>query len=167
MIRRMVLVGILCFIAAAFSPTRTESAFATITYPPGRNLVAGPNGAHLSGVVGPMYTLKPGAANYDSVPATDPLEQCTAYWAWFPSGGTLTLPAIAFGNTNCGVKLPSAGWLMVGNPVLDTSNIVGAQVAYTYPASSAANGAGYKSATTIPGGQGAFVCGSDVLAVVQ
>src|SRR5207248_437834 len=43
------------------------------TYPPGWNLVAGPQGSHVRGATGSLYTLLPGDSDYEAFPVTSAL----------------------------------------------------------------------------------------------
>jgi len=87
---------------------------ATVTYPPGWNLVAGPAGTVLSGTVGPLYTYEAGDTSYEVLPADTPLEAGIGYWAYFPSATSITLASTM--TSDLTIPVPADQWVMVGNP---------------------------------------------------
>jgi hypothetical protein len=126
--RRFALLAALVVALSAADRLHTPPALAT-TYPAGWNLVSGPAGATVSGALGPLYTLQPGDTSYETVPNTTPLATCVGYWAYFPSGGTVTT---APGSPSCSVTPPPGQWVMVGNPSPATTLLVsGADIVYT------------------------------------
>ena len=128
----------------------TQYVFA-VTYAAGWNLVAGPEGSRLSGASGSVFTLQPGDTDYEVFAADSPLHGGYGYWAFFPSGGSITLTG---GSNTFSVASVPGQFIMVGNPSQSVVTISGADTAYTYTPS-----AGYQAATTIPPGQGAWVMG--------
>lgn len=127
----------------------TQSALA-IGYPAGWNLVAGPEGSHVIGATGQLYTLQPSDTDYEIFPVDSALHAGWGYWAYFPSGGSLQA---APGLADYIVTLVPGQLTMIGNPSSSTSVAVsGADVIYTYTP-----GGGYLSSATIPPGQGAWV----------
>jgi hypothetical protein len=163
-IRRYALLLVIGLLLATGSAVPTRAAPAVISYGLGWNIVSGPTGSHVNGAVGSLYALPAGATDYTASPISSPLQQCVAYWAFFPGGGSLDLPAGATYTAHCEVTQSNAGWVLIGNGSAGTAQISGVQASYTYYAASAANGGGYKSATTIPLGQGAMVYGVGTLA---
>jgi hypothetical protein len=131
----------------------TQYVFA-VTYAAGWNLVAGPEGSRLSGASGSIFTLQPGDTDYEVFAADSPLHGGYGYWAFFPSGGSITLTG---GSNTFSVASVPGQFIMVGNPSQSVVTISGADTAYTYTPS-----AGYQAATTIPPGQGAWVMGSQI-----
>ena len=131
----------------------TQHVFA-ITYAAGWNLVAGPEGSHLSGATGSIFTLQPGDTDYEVFAADSPLRGGYGYWAFFPSGGSITL---AGGSNTFSVASIPGQFIMVGNPSQAVVTVSGADTAFTYTPSG-----GYQNATAIPPGQGAWVMGSQI-----
>lgn len=143
-------------VLAARSPSlradRTVAA-QTITYPPGWNLVSGPDGSTLNGVDGFLYTLQPGDAEYEAVPASSPLRGCWGYWAYFPDGGSLN--ASADTTSRCDVPTLPGQWVMLGNPsAAQTLAFAGVDQALIYSADG-----GYQATQELAPGQGAFASG--------
>ncbi len=134
---------------------RAPRAFA-VSYAPGWNLVSGPEGSHLVGAVGDIYTLQPGDANYEAAPADSPLSGGFGYWAYFPAGGSLDA---TIGVATYSVTLAPGRWTMVGNPTSKaTVTLSGSFSALIYVPQD-----GYVSVTAIPVGVGAWVLGSGQL----
>lgn len=130
-----------------------EHVFA-ITYAAGWNLVAGPEGSHLSGASGNIFTMQPGDTDYEVFPADSGLHGGWGYWANFPTGGSITLTG---GSNTFSVASVPGQFIMIGNPSPSTVTISGADTAFTYTPSG-----GYQNATAIPPGQGAWVMGSQI-----
>lgn len=123
------------------------------TLPAGWNLVAGADGATLTGATGQIYSLQPGDANYEVFAADRPLKAGWGYWAYFPTGGSVSSPGSRSGYS---VALTSGAWAMIGNPTSDCSvSVSGADTVLTY-----SPGAGYQETTTLSMGQGAWAIGS-------
>ncbi|HEY7295568.1 MAG TPA: hypothetical protein VH916_11025, partial [Dehalococcoidia bacterium] len=128
-----------------------------VSYAPGWNLVAGPEGSHVRGASGNLYTLQPGDMDYEPVPADAALRACWGYWAYFPTGGEFE-PALG-PYTGCTVHAAPGEYVMAGNP----SPQYDAQPFNADPDSTwlYSPGCGYRLAqTTIPVGQGACVISS-------
>jgi hypothetical protein len=147
-VRRLLFV--LTTLTLAFAARHGISSVSAVTYPSGWNLVSGPSGSHLTGAAGALYTLQPGDGNYQVLPVDAALKGCFGYWAFFPTGGSLT------GGTdagNCAVTLKDGEWAMLGNPAVSgPANLSQADTALMFDPA-----AGYKSVTAIPAGQGAWV----------
>lgn len=130
-------------------PTPVRAA----TLPAGWNLVAGADGATLSGATGQIYSLQPGDADYEVFAADRPLKAGWGYWAFFPNGGSVNSPGSRNGYS---VALTAGAWAMIGNPTSDCSvTVSGADTVLTYTPS-----AGYQQTPTLGVGQGAWVSGS-------
>jgi hypothetical protein len=112
----------------------------------------GPEGAHLVGATDPIYTLRPGDAAYQSLPANSALKRGWGYWAYFAQSGSLDLTG-ATDTTQPAVTSPNGQWVMAGDPSGQAAAAIsGADIAYTCSPS-----AGYQAATSLTVGQGAWV----------
>lgn len=150
---RPILLTALVLVLVVCSQRQTPAVHAALPYPPGWNLVSGPEGSRLHGTLGPMYTLQPGDTSYASLPADLPLHGGWGYWAYFPLGGMIELAA---GTAEYMVWPVPGSWVRVGNPSDSTDvYIAGADVAYTYTP-----GSGYRAVSVLSPGQGAFVSGT-------
>ncbi len=119
------------------------------TFPAGWNLVSGPEGSHLRGAEGSLYTIQPRDSAYEVVPADAALKAGWGYWANFPGGGSLDAAA---DSPLYRVTAPPDEWVMIGNPSATASAAVtGADSVLTYTPAG-----GYASVTAIPPGQGAW-----------
>jgi hypothetical protein len=96
-------------------PARPAFALAA-NYPPGWNLVSGPEGARLVGSAGPLYTFQPGDSTYEVVQPGGSLHACVGYWAFFPGGGGLDAATVRA--SPCSINASSGEWAMAGNPSL-------------------------------------------------
>jgi hypothetical protein len=125
--RGSVMVAITVLALAAFTAARlAQPARAIVTYGPGWNLVGGPEGSYLGGAAGSIYTLQPGDTDYEIFPATSPLHAGWGYWAFFPTGGSITF---GVGQANYSVTPVPGQWIMVGNPgASGPARILGADV---------------------------------------
>jgi hypothetical protein len=136
------------------TPAHADHATSAPTFPAGWNLVGGPAGTRLQGASATLYTRQFRDAAYENVSAPSGLTGGLGYWAYFPSGGSATLPD----GGPCVVAVPiGAGeWVMVGNPwPTGTTTVRGAERVYTYnPAS------GYSVGVTLRPGWGAWAYSS-------
>jgi hypothetical protein len=133
------------------APARAQAP--AVMYPPGWNLVAGPQGARLSGATGQIYTLQPGDTTYESLPAGSPLSACVGYWAYFPNGGGIDFGPFGSASINCSIAISPAQFVMMGNPSASANvSVAGANVVYSYTPD-----AGYQSTTRLAPGHGAWV----------
>lgn len=106
----VLLISILAAGQLRSSPGRAQSS---VTYGTGWNLVAGPQGSHLHGAVGSLYTLLPGDSDYEAFPVTLALQDGIGYWAYFPNGGSIDFgPGVGIFST----RVLQPQWIMVGNP---------------------------------------------------
>jgi hypothetical protein len=148
---RLFVLGLFAVLLVSRSPSAQASPHAmTVTYPPGWNLVGGPAGTTLSGATGTMYTLQYDDSSYRSIPVGTPLTGGLGYWAYFPSGGSATLPA----GGPCVVAVPirAGEWVMVGNPwPSGTTSVRSVDRVLKYEPAS-----GYTSGTTLRPGQAAW-----------
>jgi hypothetical protein len=133
-------------------PPSPFSGQITVTYQPGWNLIAGPNGAVPAGIAGALFTFQPGDSSYETLPGNAPMQAGFGYWALlsaplnvtFSGGGS---PAITR-------TIPPGQYAMIGNPFARPATISGANVSYIYTP-----GAGYQPSTTLQPGQGAWAQG--------
>lgn len=157
-VHRLAALLIVTLAAAVLSRgARPLSAALAVRYPAGWNLVSGPEGSHLNGAVGPLYTLQAPASDYMQLPAGSTLHACSGYWAYFPDGGYLVAASDA---GNCSARLSSSGWSMVGNPsTTGGATVGGASVLLTY-----VNGS-YQATDSLPPGQGAWALGEGSVSI--
>ncbi|HZQ37274.1 MAG TPA: hypothetical protein VFD32_15190 [Dehalococcoidia bacterium] len=151
----IILIGCGIVLAGRTPPLRADRAAPaqTITYPPGWNLVSGPDGSTLSGAEGLLYTLQPGDSGYQAVPAGSALHGCWGYWAFFPDGGSLNPSADTA--DRCDVPTLPGQWVMLGNPTAtQTLSFSGIDQALSYSPES-----GYQVTQELAPGQGAFASG--------
>lgn len=152
---RSALPAIVALALALLAPARAPLALA-VNYAPGWNLVSGPEGSHLAGAEGAIYTLQPGDAEYEAFPADAPLRGGYGYWAYFPRGGWLEAAA---GVPSYSVMLLPDRWTLVGNPSAESvMSVSGAVATLVY-----VPGDGYVSVSVIPPGVGAWVLGDGPL----
>jgi hypothetical protein len=149
--RRTIALGLLVLAAATLAGLRPfHEALAAVQYPSGWNLVSGPEGSHLSGASGSIYSQQPGDLGYESFPADAALKGGWAYWAFFPNGGGLVA---APGQTSYSVTLQPGAYAMIGDPsATGDATVTGADLIQTYDPVT-----GWHVANTIPAGKGAFV----------
>jgi len=120
----------------------------TISLPPGWNLIGGAEGASLTGTPGPLYTYQGGG--YQIVNAGTGLQPGLGYWAYLPTGGSLTLPVVPLQAQS--IPLPPGQWVMIGNPSSSPVQVLGGDVVYTYsPVSN------YQITNTLQPGEGAWI----------
>jgi hypothetical protein len=132
------------------TPASAQPHNAAVTYPPGWNLVGGPAGTRLSGASSVLYTLQFADSGYRSVSADGGLTGGYGYWAYFPSGGSASLPD--GGPCVVAVPIKAGQWVMVGNPwPTGTTSVRSVDRVLTYDPAS-----GYKSGTTLRPGQAAW-----------
>lgn len=146
-------IGVLTAGARFAQPVHAAGA----SYAAGWNLVAGPDGSTVTGAVGSLYTLAPDGS-YQAIDPTTALQGGVAYWAYFPSAGSLKLPKTAvIGSKN--VAGAADTWQMVGNPSsISTVQLVtptpdSGDVALTFDPKTGK----YAAATSLKVGQGAWV----------
>jgi hypothetical protein len=75
--------------------------------------VAGPEGSHITGTIGNLYTLQATDSTYETFPVSAALHGGFSYWAYFPSGGSLQMPS-SYGSAPI-LAAPDV-WQMIGNP---------------------------------------------------
>jgi PKD repeat protein len=122
----------------------------TVNLPSGWNLVGGPTGAIVSGNSGPLYTFQAGDTAYQSVPSGTALRAGFGYWAYFATGGTITLPTTSPQVLN--TQLPRGQYIMIANPGNTGAAVSGADSVVIFdPASNS-----YLPATSLAPGQGAW-----------
>jgi hypothetical protein len=138
--------------ALTFTYPRTSTTSATpgltVSYAPGSDLVAGPSGTVLNGNAS-LSTLQAGDSGYETLPADSPLVGGQGYWAFFPNGGSQTIPPT--GPQTLTVVLPAGQSIQIGNPGSTTATITGADEVFAYTPSG-----GYQSVTTLDPGAGAL-----------
>ncbi|HZQ37689.1 MAG TPA: hypothetical protein VFD32_17280 [Dehalococcoidia bacterium] len=147
------LLVLLAVLSAVAVQRRTRVHAQVASYAAGWNLVAGPQGAHLVGATGSLYTLQPGDTTYETRPIDTPLTACVGYWAYFPTGGSIDFGPFGGASVQCSLNVSPAQYVMMGNPSASANvNVNGADVVYTYDPAS-----GYQPATRLAPGQGAWV----------
>ncbi|HLZ70742.1 MAG TPA: hypothetical protein VKV26_12645 [Dehalococcoidia bacterium] len=152
---RLALLAIAALAIFAAAQTRAQHALA-VTYAPGWNLVSGPEGSHLVGAEGDIFTMQPGDADYEAFPADTPLSGGFGYWAYFPQGGSLEA---TIGVAEYSVTLVPGQWTLVGNPNSKASvTLSGDFTALIFVPED-----GYVSVSSIPVGAGAWVLGAGQL----
>ncbi len=101
---------------------------ATVTYPAGWTIIAGPAGTIVTGASGPLYALQAGDAGFEIVPSAMPLQAGLGYWALFPTATAVNLPALAAQTVQ--VRLPAGQWMLIGNPGSSAATVSGADAVY-------------------------------------
>ena len=155
----------LLFLAIAHEPAapaaaaRLQAGAASVQYAAGWNLVAAPSGTVLDQAAGQQFTYGT-ASNAYRVVRSGEIIGGRSYWAYFPTDTTLALGATPADAAL--VSAPANQWVLMGNPsVTETLAIQGADVALTYDPAT-----GYRPATALKPGQGAFVmsrAGGDIM----
>jgi hypothetical protein len=150
--------------SAVYSASTRVRAQGDVTYPPGWNLISGPTGASLVGAVGPLYTLTAGDDDYAAVPAGTPLLGCNGYWAYFPTGGSITFSQDVplngvvrngYGGDSCHRSMAVGRWATIGNPsATDPADVFGAITILTYDP---AQGFVVSLKALLPVGRGALI----------
>jgi len=120
----------------------------TIQLPPGWNLIGGGIGTTISGTPGPLYTYQNG--NYQIVNVGTGLTPGLGYWAYLPTGGSITIPSVTLQPQS--IPLPGGQWTMIGNPTSSPVQVFGGDVVYTYSPTS-----NYQITTTLQPGEGAWI----------
>jgi hypothetical protein len=133
------------------SPTGSTSSGGglAVTYAASWNIVGGPTGTMVNGAMGPLYTYQAGDTAYETIANGSPLTQPQGYWAYFSSTMGGSIPAS--GPQTLTVTLPPGQWVMISDPGNTPATVSGADVVYTYSASS-----GYQPTTTLQPGQGGW-----------
>jgi hypothetical protein len=146
-------VGVGGVLAARLPGGQARGQSAGLSYPAGWNLIGGPDGSTVSGVLGSLYTLQAGDTAYQVIDPASPLTACWGYWAYFPNGGSLT-PGTS--ESACADDGTGGNWVMIGNPSMSgPATVRGADTIYTYSPTD-----GYQAARTIPIGAGAWAIGN-------
>lgn len=152
--RRLAVLVVAAAWLALHQPAVAAPRAASVSYPPGWNLVGGPAGTRLSGATGSLYTLQFKDSGYRSLDVSQPLTGGFGYWAYFPGGGSATLPD----GGPCVVAVPIGArqWVMVGDPwPTGTATIKGPDRVYRY-----IPGSGYQEGVTIRAGEAAWAYSS-------
>lgn len=136
------------------SAVRAQTAGNTITFPAGTSLVSGPPGSDFTAVDGALSTLQSSDHEYESVQPSAGTQAGYGYWAQFAQPTSVQL--------NQGSNMPltasalAGQWILIGDPSGTLpATVMGASAVYTYDPTS-----GYKTATTLQPGQGAWALGS-------
>jgi hypothetical protein len=122
---------------------------ATISYPAGWNLVSGPAGTRITGTNGPLFTLQPGDASYETLAPGSSLQAGLGYWVLFNAPATLTLPPAGLGSIARSVT--PGQMVLIGNPFASPATVSGATAVYTYDPVR-----GYQRTSVLQPGQGAW-----------
>lgn len=128
----------------------------TVTYSAGWNLVAGPGGTAFPQASGKLYTAQAGDAAYEISSPMAGVGTGRGYWAYFPSGATVTLNGS--GVASASITAPPGQWVMVGDPSgTSTVTIRGADRALSFdPISNS-----YINVTTLSPGHAALAYSSN------
>ncbi|MGI8549650.1 MAG: hypothetical protein ACR2PL_02470 [Dehalococcoidia bacterium] len=131
-------------------PADVAALSARITSATGWNLVAGPTGTILTTSSGPLHTYRPDDSTYQAVRIFTALVAGIGYWAYFDA----RTPEILFPGPqkDLVVHLPPGQYALLGNPFSTSAQVTGADIVYTY-----SPGEGYRQATTLQPGRGAWV----------
>lgn len=151
------LLAVVIALTTFFAGPHPLAAVLAVPYPAGWNLVSGPEGSHLNGAVGPLFTVQAPGAGYTRSPAGSELLGCRGYWAYFAAGGFL-VPASDVGI--CSTTLAMDGWSMIGNPsVTGAASVSGAQLVLAYV------GGAYQPVASLAPGQGGWALGTGPVSV--
>jgi hypothetical protein len=132
----------------------------SVSYPAGLSLVSAPQGTNFSAVDGQLATYQSGTREYQQTAAAAGTTSGFGYWVTFDSPATLQLAPGA--TTPYTANTLTGQWVLIGDPSGSLpATVNGASVLYTYDASS-----GYKSATALQPGQGAWAQASGQTIVV-
>ena len=123
------------------------SAPESVTRPAGWNIIAAPEGTTIN--VGPLYSVRPGAAYYDVLPAGSEAEAGVGYWAFFDANSETYFP---LESPSYSVRLPANQWMLIGNSGDDPAIVTGADEVFIYDTVSDA----YIETYTIPAYTGAW-----------
>lgn len=135
-----------------FQPPPLQPNTLVVTVAAGWNLISGPTGTVVSGLAGPLYTLRAGDAAYVAVPPGTPLQAGSGYWALFDAPTTFAINSTD-GPTSVSFPAPAGKIFMVGNPFTTLAQILGANDSYVFnPMTNS-----YGRETLIPPGRGAWV----------
>jgi len=96
------------------STSASNTSGTTLNLNAGWNLVGGPTGATVNGVLGSLFTFQGGDANYEVLNAGTQLKGGDGYWVNASGSVTLNLPTVSTGNAT--IQLPAGQWVMIGNP---------------------------------------------------
>ncbi|HTE86667.1 MAG TPA: PKD domain-containing protein [Dehalococcoidia bacterium] len=127
------------------SSTPPPAPGVSVTYQPGWNLVAAPNGTAVP-AAGPLYTFQNGDSAYRMSSTT---QGGLGYWAFFNQPTTVTIPFA--GPQTVTKALQPNQFVMIGNSSSSTATVGGADIVYTYSAVTS-----YSQSTTLQPGQGAW-----------
>lgn len=131
--------------------TSVAATVATVTYPAGWNIVAGPSGTTISGSPAPLFAFPPGASSYQTLPAGSSLQAGSGYWAYFTTSTSTTL---AFGGSGTStVYLAPGQFTLIGNPGDGAATVSGANVVvFTYSPTTGS----YQQTNQLAAGQGGW-----------
>jgi hypothetical protein len=130
----------------------------TVTFQPGWNLIAGAPGQIVTGTTGTLFTFQPGDTNYQSLPASAPLQSGYGYWAQFPAPGSATLLP---GGSSVYRSIPPGQAALIGNPFSRPATISGVASLYTFDPVR-----GYQTVSVLQPGQGAWAVGTGAQVVI-
>jgi len=124
---------------------------ATVSYPAGWNIVAGPSGTTISGSPAPLFAFPPGAGSYQTLPQGSSLQAGSGYWAYFTTSTSTTLASGGSGTST--FYLAPGQFTLIGNPGDGVATVSGANVTvFTY---SPATGS-YEQTNQLAAGQGGW-----------
>jgi hypothetical protein len=133
----------------------------TVTYPAGLSLVAAPPGSGLTAVEGQLSTFQSGDREYQQSAPGMGTTVGYGYWAQFDAPATVQLAAGS--NVPYTVNTLAGQWILIGDPSGSLpATVSGASALYTYEFES-----GYKTATMLQPGQGAWAQASGQMISVK
>jgi hypothetical protein len=143
-------------VTVRFTPPPTPSTASpvgqTVTYAAGWNLIAGPQGMHFSQADGPLYTFRPGDADYDVVDSSTTALTGYGYWAYFDQPTPVTLSGASVDSAS--VHILGGHFVLLGNPSA-TATVTIHDAAYAVGWNSQSNS--YEPVTSLAPGQSAWV----------
>jgi hypothetical protein len=133
----------------------------SVNYPAGMSLVSAPPGSNLPAINGQLSTFQSGAREYQQTAPTAGTTAGYGYWASFDAPATVQLAAGT--NTPYTASTLAGQWILVGDPSGTLpATVAGASAVFTYDPSS-----GYKAATMLQPGQGAWAQASGQMVTVK
>lgn len=138
-------------VSAGTAPVLAASGRASVwkVYPPGWNLVAGPDGSRLALHGETLFDLN--GTTSDFTVNNSPLAQAgDGYWVYYPEGALLMLIGTPVDISS--VHVDGGHWATIGNSGTRPASVRGADMAFTYEPR-----AGFSSTNVLQPGQAAFV----------
>jgi len=145
----------------------TQSTPVSLRLNEGWHIISGPAGSTVTGTDAHLWTFRPGDSAYEQVDATQPLEDCWAYWAFVPAptfGLAFATLNLAQGDVStCNLTLAGGQWAMIGSPLqCGSAQVQGAALVLTYPDDTYSSGYSYGSCPAVGGSCGPYVGSCEV-----